>query len=64
MHGTEDQSVPISQSQELFEKLQFAGVPVSLVKVNDFHTFQTPEARRELAIETLAFFNRYLVVTQ
>ncbi len=61
VHGTQDQNVPIAQSQELFEKLQAAGVPVSFIKVNDVHTFQTPEARRELAIQTLAFFNRYLV---
>ncbi len=62
MHGTQDPDVPMSQSQELFEKLQSAGVPVSLIKVNDVHTFQTPEARRQLAVETLAFFNRYLVM--
>ncbi len=61
VHGTQDESVPLSQSQELYDKLQAAGVPVSLVKVNDVHTFQTAEARRTLAIETLAFFNRYLV---
>jgi len=62
VHGTRDENVPISQSQELYDKLQSAGVPVSLIKVNDFHTFQTPEARRQLAIETLTFFNRYLVL--
>lgn len=61
VHGTQDPDVPVSQSQELFEKLQSAGVPVSFVKVDDVHTFQTPEARRQLAIETLTFFNRYLV---
>jgi acetyl esterase/lipase len=60
VHGTKDQSVPIAQSQALFDKLQAAGVPVSFVKVDDEHTFQTPEARRKLAMETLAFFNRYL----
>jgi acetyl esterase/lipase len=64
VHGTKDQDVPISQSQELFEKLQAAGVPVSFIKVDDFHIFQTPEARRQLAIETLGFFNRYLVVVR
>jgi acetyl esterase/lipase len=64
MHGTQDQSVPLSQSQELFEKLQSAGVPVSFVKVDDVHTFQTPAARRQLAVETLAFFNRYLAAPQ
>jgi len=62
VHGTEDQAVPISQAQELYEKLHSAGVPVAFVKVNDVHTFQTPEARRQLAFETLAFFNRYLIV--
>lgn len=61
VHGTQDEDVPISQSQELFEKLQSVGVPVSFIKVNDQHTFRTPEARRELAIQTLAFFNRYLL---
>jgi acetyl esterase/lipase len=60
LHGTEDRSVPISQAEELFEKLQSAGVPASLIKVNDVHTFRTAEARRQLAIQTLAFFNRYL----
>lgn len=64
VHGTRDQEVPIAQAQELFEKLQGAGVPVSFVKVDDVHTFQTAAARRELAIESLAFFTRYLVGTQ
>jgi len=61
VHGTQDQDVPMAQAQELLEKLQAAGVPASLIKVNDVHTFQTPEARRQLAFETLAFFNRYLL---
>jgi acetyl esterase/lipase len=60
VHGTKDQSVPISQSQELYDKLQAAGVPASFIKVDDEHTFQTPEARRKLAVETLLFFNKYL----
>ena len=64
VHGTQDQDVPISQAQELYEKLQAAGVPVFFVKVEDGHTFQTPDARRELAIETIGFFNRYLVVAR
>jgi dipeptidyl aminopeptidase/acylaminoacyl peptidase len=64
VHGTQDQNVPISQAQEPFEKLQSAGVPVSFVKVNDGHTFQAPEVRRQLAIESLAFFNRYLLATR
>jgi dipeptidyl aminopeptidase/acylaminoacyl peptidase len=61
VHGTQDQEVPVSQSEELYAKLQAAGVPASFVKVDDGHTFQTPEARRQLAIQSLAFFNRYLV---
>jgi len=60
VHGTQDQDVPISQAEELLEKLKSAGVPASLIRVNDVHTFQTPEAHRQMAIETLAFFNRYL----
>ena len=64
VHGTQDDHVPMSQAQELYEKLQSAGVPASLIKVNDGHTFQTPEARHQLAIESLGFFNRYLVVAQ
>jgi hypothetical protein len=31
-----------------------------LVKVEAGHTFQAPETKRQLAIETLAFFNRNL----
>lgn len=64
VHGTRDQSVPISQSQELYDKLKAAGVPAEFVTVDDVHTFQTPEARRKLALATLAFFNHYLVVSK
>jgi acetyl esterase/lipase len=63
VHGTRDESVQISQSQELADKLQAAGVPVTFIKVNDVHTFQTSEARHQLALQTLAFFNRYLGAT-
>ncbi len=62
LHGTQDQSVSMDQPQELYEKLVGAGVPVSFIKVNDVHTFRTPEGRRQLAIESLEFFNRYLMV--
>ncbi len=63
IHGTRDEFVPIAQAQELNDKLQQAHVPVTFVKVNDGHTFTTPEARRQLALETLTFFSRYLVVS-
>jgi len=61
VHGTQDENVPMAQAQELLDKLQAAGVPATLVKINDSHTFKTPEGRHELALQTLAFFNRYLV---
>jgi len=64
VHGTEDQNVPISQAQELYQKLQSAGVPASFVKFDDAHTFRTPEARRDLAMHTLTFFSRYLTAAQ
>jgi len=60
VHGTQDGDVPIAQAQELFDKLKAAGVPVAFIKVDDVHTFRTPEARRELAMDTLAFFHHNL----
>jgi dipeptidyl aminopeptidase/acylaminoacyl peptidase len=54
----------MDQPQELYERLKAAGVPVSFIKVNDVHTFRTAEARRQLAIETLEFFGRYLGVAK
>lgn len=62
VHGTQDDNVPIAQAQELYDKLHAAGVPVEFVKVNDGHTFRTPEARRELALKSLAFFEDNLDV--
>jgi dipeptidyl aminopeptidase/acylaminoacyl peptidase len=54
----------MDQPKELYEKLQAAGMPVSFIKINDVHTFRTPEARRQLAFETLEFFNRNLGVAK
>jgi acetyl esterase/lipase len=62
VHGTGDHDVPIAQAEELYDKLHQAGVPVTLIKIDDGHTFQSPEARHRLAAETLMFFDRYLVV--
>lgn len=59
-HGTHDTDVPIAQAQKLADKLKHAGVPVKLVKVEDEHTFQTPEARKLLALESRDFFFQYL----
>jgi acetyl esterase/lipase len=61
VHGTQDEDVPIAQAQELYDKLKAAGAKVSLTKVNDAHTFKTPEARRQLAIESRDFFYDHLV---
>lgn len=61
VHGTRDESVNIKQAQELYDKLHESGVPATFVKVDDMHTFQTQEARRKLAFESLAFFDRYLM---
>lgn len=60
VHGTEDENVPVGHAQQFYEKMQAAGVVVKFIKVNAGHTFQTPETRRQLAVETLAFFQRYL----
>lgn len=64
VHGTKDEEVRISQSQELYDKLHAAGVPVSFVKLDDVHTFQTQDARHRMVVETLEFFNRVLVMAQ
>jgi acetyl esterase/lipase len=60
-HGTEDQNVAMAQAEELLAKLQEAGATASLVKVEDAHTFRTPQARRMLAGESLEFFAEYLI---
>ena len=62
LHGTQDTDVPIAQAQELYDKLQSAGVPAQIVKLEDVHTFRTPEARARLVFETLQFFQRYLSI--
>jgi acetyl esterase/lipase len=60
LHGTHDENVPMAQAEDLADKLKQAGVSVRFVKVEDAHTFQTPEARKRLALETQAFFTEYL----
>jgi acetyl esterase/lipase len=63
LHGTRDEMVPLAQAQELYDKLKAGGVQVSLVKFDDVHTFQSPENKRQLAFESMEFFNRYLVIS-
>jgi acetyl esterase/lipase len=60
VQGTQDESVPLAQAQELADKLKQAGATVKFVTVEDVHTFRTPEARRRLAFETQEFFTQYL----
>jgi acetyl esterase/lipase len=59
-HGTHDSFVPVAQSEELVAKLKHAGVRVTLIKVDDGHVFETPEARKRLAFESRDFFFKYL----
>jgi len=59
-HGTHDSFVPMAQSEEFTAKLKQAGVKVTLIKVDDGHVFETPEARRRLAFESRDFFFKYL----
>ena len=62
LHGTSDETVEIAQGQELVDSLQARGVPVSFVKLDAGHdVFDAPEVERQIEIQTLAFFNRYLV---
>lgn len=60
LQGTQDESVPLAQAQELADRLKQAGATVKFVTVEDVHTFRTPEARRRLAFETEEFFTHYL----
>jgi acetyl esterase/lipase len=60
VHGTQDDNVPIAQADELYQKLKAAGVQAAFLKVDDAHTFRTPEARRQLALEARDFFKRNL----
>ena len=64
VHGTQDESVPLAHAQELFDKMHAAGETAKLLKMNDKHTFETPEGRRRLAIETLQFFSEYVAGPQ
>ncbi len=64
VHGTHDEEVPIAQAEEFDAALEKAGISVKFIKVDDGHAFRSDEARRELAIETVAFFNEKLKTAQ
>ncbi len=57
VHGTRDGDVPIGQSVQFANALQHAGIPVTLVQVDDGHAFETEAAKRRLAMETVKFFD-------
>jgi acetyl esterase/lipase len=63
IHGTRDQMVPIVQAEELDKALVNAGANVKFLQLDSNHTFQEPAAHRALAMETQAFFTRYLAAT-
>lgn len=64
LHGDKDQNVPISQSQELYNKLKAAGVETELVVVrNAGHALDSPAqspTREELARKILEFLQETL----
>ena len=60
VHGTADESVPVAQADELYDKLRSFGIPVQILKLDDGHTFSKPENRHRLAFETQTFFDHYL----
>lgn len=60
IHGTRDDMVPISQAEELNDALTKAGATVQFLRLDSDHMFHEPVAHRKLALETQAFFGRYL----
>jgi acetyl esterase/lipase len=60
IHGTRDEMVPISQAEALNDALQKAGATVQFLQLDSDHMFREPIAHRRLALETQAFFDRYL----
>ena len=61
IHGTHDDMVPISQAEELNDALTKAGATVKFLPLDSDHMFREPGPHRQLALETQAFFDRYLV---
>jgi dipeptidyl aminopeptidase/acylaminoacyl peptidase len=60
INGTHDEMVPFSQAEELNEALTKAGATVKFLPLDSDHMFREPMAHRQLALETQAFFDRYL----
>src|SRR5271155_4643583 len=60
IHGTRDEMVPISQAEELNAALTKVGATVQFLRLDSDHMFHEPGPHRQLALETQAFFDRYL----
>ena len=60
IHGTHDEMVPFSQAEELNGALTKAGGTVKFLPLDSDHMFSAPGPHRQLALETQAFFDRYL----
>jgi acetyl esterase/lipase len=60
VHGTRDGTVPIAQSVEFANALHKAGIDVSLVQLDMGHDIDTEAAKRQIAVETVQFFDRTL----
>ena len=61
VQGTEDEAVPVSQSQELAAKLAEKGVPSQLVLVKGAgHSFDFQPPQQDLRPIAIAFFDKYL----
>ena len=61
IHGTRDDMVPIAESEALNDALTKAGANVQFLRLDSDHMFREPGVHRQLAVETRAFFVRYLM---
>ncbi len=64
IQGTRDESVPIAQAEALNDALQKAGATVQFLRLDSDHMFHDPASHRQLALETQAFFDRYLAAAR
>ena len=61
LHGTEDKTVDVSQSQLFADALKAAGAPCQLEIIPDApHSFHLEPKERDLRPVVLAFFDKYL----
>jgi acetyl esterase/lipase len=61
IHGTRDDMVPIAESEALNDALTKTGANVQFLRLDSDHVFREPGVHRQLAVETRAFFAKYLV---